>query len=151
VLKLFIETLPGLPDVGIVVTTHPRSPDKEAIRAIIANSGVNMVFLEGVPSWQVALVADLTIVEVSTVGLEAVLMRRPVISLQPELAGENELVVSRFGFVPTGFTAQECRDFLVKAANPNYRKELLEKSAGFTTDGKATERVVQLVYSLLKP
>ena len=67
------------------------------------------------------------------------------------LKGENELVVSRLGFVPTGFTADECKVLLVKAVHPDYQKELLKQSAGFTTDGKATDRVVELIYSLLKP
>ena len=150
VLDLLIETMPKLPGVGIVVTTHPRSPDKEAIKKIVENSGVNMKFLEGVPSWKVALATDLTIVEGSTVGLEVVLMRVPVISLQPGLACENGLVVSKLGFVPTGFSMGECKDLLIRATNPDYWKELLQKSAGFTTDGKATDRVVELVYSLLK-
>lgn len=153
IVRIIAQSLQGLGNVGTAVRLHPRMPDdqKQEIADFIQNSGANMKLVTDIDSQTLALVADLVIVAFSTLGLEAVFMRRPCVSAQPGSVKENDvLIVSNKGVIPVGYTAQDCRQLLIKAADPEYRRQLLEMSSGFATDGKATERVVQLVYSLLK-
>jgi len=148
VVSIVQEVLPKLSGIGIAVTMHPRSPDKEAIKAMVKDSGVLMKFVEGIPSLTVSLAADLTIVEASTVGLTAFLMGRPVISLQPGLAGEDGLILSRKKMIPVGYSKEDCVDLLIKSADPSYRSNIIAQSS-FQVMGDATDRVVELIYSFL--
>lgn len=151
IVRTIADSLPKLPDVGVAARLHPRMPDfqKDEIRELIANSGANMKLVSDIDSQTLSLAADMTIVAFSTLGLEAVYMRRPCVSFQPDLMRDDQLIVSRKGLIPAGYDAQTCKDLLVKATDPVWRQETLKKSAGFTTDGKATDRVVELVYSVL--
>lgn len=150
-LALLIGKIPSLPGVAVVVRLHPRMPqaEKDQIKKVIETSGVNMKLVDEIDSLTLSLAADLTIVESSNTGIEAVYMRRPVISLQPGLKVKDNLVVSRLGVVPAGYTESACNSLLTAAADPEFRKALLEQSASFTHGGKATDRVVALAYSLL--
>lgn len=148
VLALVAQTLPKMPGIGIAVTAHPRSPDKDTIKSMIYDARVAMKFVEQIPSLDISLAADLTIVEASTVGLTAFLMGRPVISLQPDLRGEDGLILSRKKMIPVGYSLEECKDILIKSADPVWRADILNKSS-FQVIEDATDRVVQLVYSLL--
>ena len=149
VIRIVTKALPKLSNIGIAVTAHPRSPDKDVIRSMVADASAAMKFVEGIPSLAVSLAADLTIVEASTVGLTAFLMGRPVISLQPGLTGEDGLIISRKKMIPVGYSAEDCMDLLMRSADPAYWKNIVAKSS-FQIDEKATDRVVELVYSMLK-
>lgn len=151
IVRIIADSLPKLPDVGAVARLHPRMPDfqKDEIRELIVGSGANMKLVSDIDSQTLSLAADLTIVAFSTLGLEAVYMRRPCVSFQPGLTRDDQLIVSGKGLIPAGYDAQTCKDLLVKAADPVWRQEMLKKSDSFTTDGKATDRVVGLVYSIL--
>ena len=151
VVNLIIKTMPQLPNVGVAVRVHPRLPkeDKEQIAQAISESGVNIKLVDDVDSQTLALTADMTIVENSTMGIEAVYMRRPCISVQPDLTSEDALLISKNGIIPAGYNPADCQKLLVEAMSPQYRNGLLQQSAGFSNDGKATDRVVELVYRLL--
>lgn len=152
ILELIAQVLPNLPDIGVAARLHPRMPeeDKLQISEFIGKAGEKIRLVDDIDSQTLALAADLTIVANTTVGLEAVYMGKPVISLQPGLIGEDILLVSKEGFIPVGYDKETCKDLLRKAMDPSYRSQIVKQCASFTTDGKATERVVKLVYSLLK-
>lgn len=151
VVKIIAEMMPQIPNVGAAVRLHPRMPeqDKAEIVRYIQESGANIKLVADVDSQTLALAADLTIVEFSTMGIEAVYMRRPTISLQPDMLGKDLLLISNEKIIPAGYTAQECKELLLKAATPEFRQELLERSKGFSNDGYSTERVTNLVYGLI--
>ena len=150
-LKLIINQIPTLPGVGVVVRFHPRMPqqEKDQLKKVVEESGTTMKVVDDIDSLALSLVADLTIIESSNTGIEAVYMRRPVISLQPGLKVKDNLVISRLGIVPVGYEDEDCRRLLRDAVNPDYRDVLLKQSASFTNEEKATDNVVNLVYSLL--
>lgn len=153
-INIILAALAQLPDVGLVVQLHTaiddRSPgDKEKLTlAISMFENRRVALVSGFASLDLALAADAVMVESSNMGLEATYMRRPVISLQPGLKTRDDLFVSRAGVIPVGYTPEGCARLLKKAADPRYRAEILDQSAGFATDGKATDRLVELIYSL---
>ncbi len=153
VIELILDTMSELPGVGLAVRVHPRMPteDKRQVFDAIARSGTKAKLIEDIDSQTLALVADVTFCEFSTIGIEAVYMRRPTVSLQPGLQGKDNLLVSEKGIIPVGYTVEACRELIKKAVDPQYRADILNLSANFATDGRATERVVELVCSLLKP
>jgi hypothetical protein len=102
-------------------------------------------------SQKLAIVSDLTMTASSTLGIEAVYMGKPCVSLQPNLSSEvDPLVISRNGIIPVGYTPEFCRGIVLSAANPDDYNHIIERAACFRTDGKATERVTNLVYDMLK-
>lgn len=96
------------------------------------------------------LATDFTLVSVSTVGAEALFLERPCISLQPGLAKEDEFILSASGNVPVGYTIDDCLAELGQMlSDEEYRCFLSQMAVGFSTDGKATQRVTNLVYEML--
>jgi len=88
----------------------------------------------------------------STVGIEAVYMRKPCISIQPGLITEDFLaVLTKNRLIPVGYIEEDCKSLIKKViVDKTYReKELIEQASSFRTDGKATERVTNLVYEML--
>jgi hypothetical protein len=161
VVKLVSRALSALPaqtntdvDIKVVVRLHPRMPekDKQEIIEFLGRAVKIKVDQDANPnrSQVLAMSADLTIVEDSTLGIEAVLMKRPCISLQPGLLIEDSLIVSKKRIVPVGYKEKDCLNLLSRAVDPGFRAQIVKKYAGFSTDGKATERVASLVYSLLE-
>ncbi len=140
--------------VGMVVKLHPRVPREDflEISQYIDNSSEGRIkLLTNIDPLDLILTSDLTLTPFSTLGIKAVYMRKPCISLQPRLKGKDLLIVSEKGFIPVGYTVDDCKRELKKAILDNkYRQEELPKrAAGFKTDGKATERIAKLVYEML--
>lgn len=155
-INLMIQALKKLPGVGIVVRLHPRidvrDPEgKQKLIAAIAQSGQNIKCVEDIDSQTLSLVADMTFGENSTTLIESVYLRRPVASLQSGLKCKDPLLLSRKDYIPVAYREQGCLDLLAQGPDPQWRQQLLEKSAPFTefNDGKATDRVVELFYSTL--
>ncbi len=151
VLKVIANALPNLPGVGIAMRLHPRTPteDKSQIEKFIADLAGKVKLVEDVNSLTLALAADLTIVQDSTVGIEAIYMGRPCISLQPELKVPDSFLPSKKGVALVAYESKGCEDLLLYSADPKARARMVKIASKFVTDGKATERVAQLVYSLL--
>ena len=79
-------------------------------------------------------------------------MSKPCISIQPGLITEDFLaVLTKNGLIPVGYTKEDCKSLVKKAIlDDDYReKQLIEQASSFRTDGKATERVTNLVYEML--
>lgn len=106
---------------------------------------------ESLKSQKLAIVSDLTMTAISTIGIEAVYMGKPCVSLQPNrlTSMDDSLVISRRGVVPVGYTPDACREIVLGCANPNNYKPLVKKASFFRTDGMATDRVTSLVYEMI--
>lgn len=132
---------PGTPHRDLLVT-------EEYLRKI---SQQNIRLIKNVSTQKLVLTSDITMVTVSTMGVEAVYMGKPCISLQPGTDREKDLLlISRKGIIPAGYTTEMCLALIRQAIeNPKYLEEVNERASGFKTDGKATERVVNLVLDIL--
>lgn len=139
------------PDAGLVIKLHPRVPsgDSSAVDAFIGGKK-NVWRVSGdVDAKELILASDVTLTPLSTLGAEAVYMRRPSASLQPGLR-VPDIMISRFGVVPAGFTAEDCKDIVRRAlADEHYRRQMLEKASFFQTDGRATERLLKLIGEMI--
>jgi hypothetical protein len=153
-IRLINNALKGQNDAKLIVKLHPRTPeeDRREITQYTGQSSGKIRILQGIDTQEVVLASDLTVVAVSTVGIEAVYLRKPCISIQPGLKREDLLaVVTQNGIIPYGHTQDDCEALVKRAAtDKKYReKTLSEKAKSFRTDGRATERVTNLAYSLL--
>lgn len=140
-------------NVCLAIKLHPAMPadQKKVIEGIFFRTD-NVVLEQSVGTQDLILAADATIVSVSTVGAEAVLMGKPCVSLQPGLKIKDNFFLSKHGVVPACYTHEDCRLLLKRLiADREYRENILPaKAAGFRTDGRATERVVNLICSMLR-
>lgn len=138
--------------LSIVVKLHPRMPDedKDEIRQFLNRSSA-VKLITDIDTHDLILASDLTFVAFSTVGIEAVNMSRPCISLQPGLGDSRKdvLIPSKKGIIPAGYTPKDCLILVRQAVYGEYRSFLLGNASVFRTDGKATERVTNLVYDML--
>jgi hypothetical protein len=158
-ITLINETLREVAEQGnngadVIVKLHPRTPDDDIreINQYLSKNAKNMAVVKNIDTQAVVLATDLTLTPTSTVGIEAVYMKKPCISLQPGLKCQDFLsILTKNSIIPIGYTSQECKSLVKKAiTDTNYReKELIEKASSFRTDGRATERVTDLVYEML--
>ena len=140
--------------MALFVKLHPRVPqeDLDEISAYInGESEGKMRLVSGIHSQELILATDLTLTPFSTLGIEAVYMGKPCISMQPNLQSEDYLaILTKNGIIPVGYTTEDCRALVKKAfVDDDYREqELIQQASSFRTDGKATERVTNLVYDM---
>lgn len=140
--------------ICLVAKLHPRLPEEDLneIKYYIEHQP-NIRLVTDINPQELVLASDLTLTPFSTVGIEAVYMRRPCISIQPGLKGTDYLsVLTKNNIIPFGHTFEDCKSLVKRAImDREYREgELIEKASGFRTDGKATERVTNLIYEMLK-
>lgn len=154
--KLISQTINETRKAGLVVKLHPRVPkeDFEEIGSYVAHNGEGKIKLvSDVHPNSLSLASDVTLTACSTVGIEAVLMGKPCVSIQPNLKNEDFFaILTKNGLVPVGYDAYECVSLIENViSDKNYREVTLPSmSSGFRVDGKATERVKNLVYEMLK-
>ncbi len=160
-LKLINEVLSELPvgfenKVGIVTKLHPRTPEedsKEVNQYINQAPGGKIKLVADINPEELILSSDLVLTAYSTLGIKAVYMKKPCISIQPGLKTEDSLeILTKNEIIPVGYTKENCKSLINKAIkDKDYREqELIKKASNFKTDGKATERVKKLVYQLLE-
>ncbi|MBI2054311.1 MAG: hypothetical protein HYT36_03180 [Candidatus Staskawiczbacteria bacterium] len=152
VVQLVNKTVLSLPNTALAIRFHPRMPEADRVQVentVLQSQSDRIRIVKDVDSQILMMTADLTVVEDSTVGIEAVLMNRPCISLQPGLKIKDSLIVSKWGIVPAAYEAERCENLLIEAADSLYRKEIIANYKNFVADGKATECVVRLVYLML--
>jgi len=159
-LKIIVDVLNSLPEefresAGVALKLHPRTMrhDEDEVKAILDQAvaqGHNIKLVTYIDSQNLILASDLVLTAFSTIAIEAVYMDRPCISMQPNLMGEDCLIVSKKGIIPFGYSEETCRRLLSETiASPWLRNEMCKKASSFRTDGKATQRVANLVYSVL--
>lgn len=153
IVKIIIDAMSLISEVnvGTVIKLHPRISEKDRM-AISPYLGDKMKSVRDFDSQYLSLASDLTVTSFSTVGIEAVHMNKPCLSLQLGLKlKEDPFLVSANGIIPVGYDQESCLVQLRKMiTEPNYRKVWARKALLFKNDGKATERIVDLIHKMLK-
>ena len=159
VISLINETVKSLPlkqrkQIELIVKLHPRTPQPDVLeikRYISKYSFDRMKLVAKIDTQELVLASDLILISVSTVGIEAIYMRKPCISLQPGLKGKDFLMIGGESLIPTGYTVDSCQRKLKRAIiDKEYReKEILGGMDDFKTENRATERVVKVIYKML--
>lgn len=153
-----IEALAEKGDISLAMRLHPRAPaeDVSGVDSYLQrqkSGALSKIAIHprDLGSQDIALASDLVITPWSTLGIEAVYLGKPCVSLQPGLKDEDGLIVSAKGVIPAGYNERDCRKILHQAlTDPTYRTEhMLKKASSFRTDGQATKRVVGLIHKML--
>jgi hypothetical protein len=158
-IKLVNDALRELPEDkkgGVIVKLHPRVPkeDLDEIKEYLQTKSAGRIKLvTDIHPQELVLASDLTLTPFSTLGIESVYMGKPCISMQPNLQSEDYLaILTKNNIIPVGYTPEDCKSLVGRAfADDNYReRELINQASSFRTDGKATERVTNLVNSMFR-
>lgn len=142
---------------GVAVRLHPRAPaeDVSKVDEFIKEYDPSKIWRvrqspRKLGSQEIVLASDLTAVAFSTLGVEAVYMGKPCISLQPGLSCRDDLIVSQREIIPRGYSRTACIGIIKRIlGDENYLRNMSASAAQFRTDGMATERVVSLARKML--
>lgn len=151
-LKDLLDNLTKLPDSGdtnLIVKVHPRE-NKKDLEEIVAKYELPVVVDKKYSTRPTLLVSDIVISPSSTVLVESTYLDKPSISLQPGLKKEDFLITNSLGVTVPVYKHGEIGVILEKLlSDANYAAELYQKRKDFGIDGKATERVTNLIYEML--
>lgn len=146
-----IEKLPNKEKMSLLVNVHPRE-NKEDLEKIARNYKLTVIIDKDYPIREKILASDAVISPWSTVLLESSYINKPSISLQVGLVGKDPLITNELGVTLPVYKQGEIGKVISNLlTDNNYRTELsqMAKKKGFSIDGKATERVTNLVYEML--
>lgn len=145
--KVFEETARGLSALDenwhLVLRVHPRE-DAERIRnyiKIATNAGLpRSRLISGVGDAMELKAADAVITYYSLVGLEAVALEIPVISVRPGKDIEPPFDLCDIGAMGQAFSAKEVSDLLLKAVSKKNKRDALQVS-----QEKSSEKICEII------
>lgn len=138
----------------LLVKLHP-SEDPVPYRAMVArDAGVAIVHHGEVPLYDLLASAEVLLTFHSSVGVEAMLLDRPVISLEA-FGDENPIPYAREGAAASARSADELAEILRREIAPGHeagqrreRRSRFVRDNLFAADGKSAERVRDLIRTL---
>ncbi len=135
--------------IVLLIKVHPRE-DADKMRDHAKGKSFDVLIDQIGDPRDIILASDLVVAPFSTMLIEACILGRPAISLQPGLKKEDFLVTNRIGatlpIYAKGGMAVVLKDFL---HDPDFKQSLIKNQARLYIDGHATERVVMLVHERL--
>ena len=138
----------------LIVALHPNTPEKEhqKIKNYVDGISGRAEVVKGIDVQDLVLASDLVLNAWSTVAIEAVLMKKPCISMQPGLKTEDQLVVSKRGIIPVGYTKGECEKIVKKAITDKYYREIgvVRNYSKFKVGNRAKQKIIELISEMLK-
>lgn len=142
-------------DFSVVVKPHPSATARhiEELSDFFDRSRLPAVLTRSEESYKLCLASDLVVTPFSTVGVEALVLGRPVLSLQPGLStSDNYGFLASRDIVPVGYTRKQCR-YLVERAltDKRYLKESSRDDLVRGMNHDATESVVSRIYEQAIP
>lgn len=156
VLRELLDAITFIPnvdrDVSVLVKVHPREKKEDLENIVKGYKYFQIIVDQSYPTRETILASDAIISSTSTVLIESSYLEKPSISLQPGLKVEDMLITNELEVTLPIYKHGEVNLILEKLLfDKNYEKELSHKAKakGFSIDGKATERVTELVYEML--
>jgi hypothetical protein len=158
VLRIMINAMQHFPNRYLIIKAHPNSKDsKISYISYIKRLGLkNIVFTEKFDFWSIASISEIILTIYSLTGFEAMLLNKPVITINLTCYPDFMPYV-RYG-AALGIYKEEdlipaiekiLSDSLTKERLKEGRKRIIEDYA-YKLDGKATERITELILNLLK-
>lgn len=134
--------------VNVLVNVHP-AQDKEELEPVVSGYNFKIILDRDYDTYKAILASDAVVSAFSTVLVEACYLGKPAVSLQPGLVGKYPFTVNGSGALEVVYRHGEFISIVKKLLFDyvNYSKELAQKREILDIDGKATDRVVDLVYS----
>ncbi len=145
VLDLLQSSLDGLPRaVKLVVRLHPKeTPDKFV--HCLRRGGPIVLDINDCGSDELILAADLVVGMTSMALVKSLLAGRKVLSVQPGLRGEDALILGRMGLLKPITESKELPGAIRMLLNQNNQRSPVRKLPHFWTDGRATQRILEVV------
>ena len=146
--ELFARSVPGLSHFNIVGSLHPKV-DGALERELLAELKIENVILlpAAISTMQAAALSDLVVCHRSTVGLQAMCMKKPVIFLDIPGSPFTDIAVANgwahIAYTVDNFKAQVAAEFARPSAE---RKDIFELAE---LPQKSTETIVRYLRSLL--
>lgn len=147
-----VKKLEGRKKISVIVGVHLRA-NKQDLEQIAEEYKLPVIVSQSYPPRTAILASDAVVSSTSTALVESTYLGKPSISLQPGLKKDDLLITNKLGVTLPVYKHGEIGGVLEKLVfDKNYAAELSErgKTKGFGIDGKATERVTDLVYKMLE-
>ena len=138
--------------VYLAVKKHPRETEQNmsALLECAASHGVR-ASQTGYDTKQLALASDLVVAPASTVLVEATLMGRDALSIQPGRAGSDDFILNQLDIIPHAYDAETAAKLVSDAIAGRGQSEYYRQRRGLVSvDGHATDRIVALVHKMLE-
>lgn len=159
VLRELLKSIKDIPGkkISVLVKVHPREDKKdiENLERIVKEEEFNdlsVIIVDKDYNTRTAIMAsDVAVAASSTTLIESTYLGLPSISLQPGLKAEDYLeATNKSGITIPIYKEGEIREVLRKLIfDERYKLKLATKRKEFQIDGKATERVTNLVHKIL--
>jgi hypothetical protein len=149
-----INAIKNLPDIHLIIKIHPNENDVSFYRKKIDMLKLsNFSIVKDVNLYETLYISDVVVITYSTVGYEAMLMGKPVISLNLlGLHDDASLIKKKLAYV-----VKKKEDFLTTIQNcldPKLIEEHVKEAELFAeqelgkADGKAADRIVKSIFDL---
>ncbi len=154
VAKNVISLMKSLMNFHLILKIHPNETDISIYKKLISEYGLsNYTIIKDANLYELLYLADIVIVSYSTVGVEAMRMGKPVISLNlMDLHNDAPIIREK-----VAIEVREPVDLLTttkKYLEPHYSQKLIENGKIFAEkqlgilDGKATYRIINQILQL---
>ena len=153
--NIVCKSLGNFNDIQLIIKVHPGESDLQIYKNIAKNIGIDYKVMRDIDTYKILYVSDLLITYFSATGLEAMILKKPVIALNP-FKGNDPV-----GYATSGATlfARNVKELECSISNALYENQvsttLIENmneyvyKQSFKQDGKATERVVDLIEEMV--
>jgi len=149
-----INAIKNLPDIHLIIKIHPNENDDSFYRKKIDMLKLsNFSIVKDVNLYETLFISDVVVLSYSTVGYEAMLMGKPVISLNLlGLHDDASLIKKKLAFVVKKkedllTTIQNCLDSKFIEEHVNDAELFADQELG-KADGKASDRIIDQILQL---
>lgn len=157
-MKAIFMAVRDLPDVQVVTKLHPVDFDFVRPRRIALEAGLHGVaIVKDVNLWELLFISDVALVNMSTVGHEAIALGKPVIHVNISKTEPTYMPYAEFGAaLEVGDIGNLGKTIEKTLWDPMTLRRLEEGRAHYIhrfahkLDGRASERVVDLIYQMIR-
>lgn len=149
--NIVCKSLENFCDIQLIIKVHPGETDLEIYKNIAKKVGIDFIVIRDTNIYEILYVSDLLITYFSATGLEAMILKKPVITLNPfegtdpvgyEASGATIIVRNVKELQDTISIALYKHQTIIKLIE-NMKKYVNRQS--YKQDGMATKRVVDLI------
>jgi hypothetical protein len=137
-------------DIVLVIRPHPRENPRDFDQ--YKGSSIKVVISEEDHSRNIVMSADLVTGMTSNLLVESCYLGCIVVSLQPNPCLDDPVITNRSGHSIGVFDKKDFKPVIQKLLlDSTTRKEMKKKLETFRTDGKAVQRIINIIHFMSKP
>jgi hypothetical protein len=146
----------GIFDAQLVIKVHPGEQDCQLYKNIADKARINYVVTRDYDIHEILYIADLVITYFSATGLEAMVLNKPLITLNP-FTENDPINYADSGAALKAKNEKELNDAIKRILCDEKTRESLAKNRNkyiykqaYKQDGKSTKRVVELIEKMIR-